>query len=306
MAVKQALSAIALLSACVAAWTSTNYYSPTLTMGFYDVTSTTTQQSVYPTGSVIGTLTNSSTLNFIDEGVIFGSGRARATYVITITNIYLGPSASVCDTTSDYLFIGSEYKTPCPVHSSTTISTSSVDPATPTVSTRYFAPLIMANPSSCTMTSFSYTSSALIAPDSVFTRAYATFLEQLVEPGVILLSTTNVFTLSTNLGGQAVTTSVCDIYVGSGVAVVDMNYAQSSYLSQCVDPSSFLCATSYSTPDLSGCGQMPITYPPSGHAVTGGPTSPTTSTTSGACSIVTSVSWALALSLAILSVILLL
>lgn len=302
MAIVQTLVVSVLLAAHAAAWTSTDYYTPTMSQDGFAETSTSAWQSVHPTGSVSGTLTNSSIMQITDTGVMVGTGRGFAVYDVTVTNIYLGPSASACDTTFG-IFNPSLFKNPCPLTTaSTTSTTRGADTGTPsaTITTRWFAPLVIANPKSCTLTSFSYTSSALVAPDSVFTKPYSNLLPQATESPMVKASTTYVATLSTNLGGQAVTTSVCDIYLDTGAAEVSPDDKQSTYLSQCVDPSSFLCATTTGAAlDPSACVIGPITYPPGGQtpAGTGGAASPTSSTKSGARSLAVGGSWTLALGL---------
>lgn len=93
------------------------------------------------------------------------------------------------------------------------------------------------------------------------------------EPAQMLFITTYVVTVSTNMGGQAVTTSVVDVYLKSDAVQGVIPMPEASLLSQCVDPSSLLCQTSSPAVGDYGCGPTnPITYPPGSAAAVGGAT----------------------------------
>jgi hypothetical protein len=94
-----------------------------------------------------------------------------------------------------------------------------------------------------------------------------------------LFITTYVVTLSTDLGGKAVTTSFCDVYLKRDAVLGIVPELEAPYLSECVDPSGYLCSSS-----TSSCGSgVPVTYPPKGYIGGAGTASATmtTSKTSG-------------------------
>ena len=209
--------------------------------------------TVTPTGSVSATSQNVSTTLISD----FYAGYAdyAQTYLVTVTSQFLPSSAPWC------VEFGVSRECPAPPRAT---------PTSTTVTTRYFAPLTIQPPSSCTKTSFSYTSSQQVFPGD---QDLPSILPEATESAQAWYITTYVVTVSTDLGGQAVTTSVVDVYLSAdavrGIEPVD----QSSLLSQCVDPSVSLCATSHPAEGDYGCGALPITYPPAttvGHAGGGG------------------------------------
>jgi hypothetical protein len=90
------------------------------------------------------------------------------------------------------------------------------------------------------------------------------------ESAQALFITTYVVTLSTNLGGQAVTTNIVDVYLRSDAVQGIHPMAEASFLDQCVDPSSALCATSTPAAKDYSCGStISMTYPPNGAAAAG-------------------------------------
>ncbi len=141
------------------------------------------------------------------------------TYVITVTNWFLAPEASWC------VQFGDKAKE-CP-------TTPIPKPTTSTVSTRYFAPLTIEQPSSCTKTSFSYTSSQQVFPANLQPTS---LLAEATESAQAWFITTYVVTISTNRGGQAVTTSLVDVYLSANAVQGILPLSQSSLLNECVDP----------------------------------------------------------------------
>jgi hypothetical protein len=196
------------------------------------------------------------------------------TYNITVTNMFVAPDGAWCAQ------FGTQKR--CS-------ATTSLPPrTTTTVTTRYWVPLTISNPASCTKTSFSYTSSQqqypnLLAPGALGGLNVGSVMSaEATEPAQMLFITTYVVTVSTNMGGQAVTTSVVDVYLKSDAVQGVIPMPEASLLSQCVDPSSLLCQTSSPAVGDYGCGPTnPITYPPRSAAVTGG-ASPTGSGSSTA------------------------
>ena len=208
--------------------------------------------SVTPTASVSATSQNVSTTLISD----YNYAEYSQTYLVTVTNQFLASDAPWC------VEVGPESRE-CPVQPRTT-------PTSTTVSTRYFAPLTIQPPSSCTKTSFSYTSSQQVYPGNIETSR---ILPEATESAQAWFITTYVVTISTDLGGQAVTTSLVDVYLSADAVRGIVPEAESILLTQCVDPSISLCATSSPALQQYGCGALPITYPPAttaGHAGGGG------------------------------------
>ncbi|CZR69853.1 uncharacterized protein PAC_19753 [Phialocephala subalpina] len=219
----------------VAGWTYTNYY----TLDTTDAISTTYNIKVYPTGPVTATSTNISTALVSYTGNGFGFTQI---YPVTITELFLSPNASVCSAGS--------------------ISCGSSTTTTSTIDTSYYAPLVISAPSSCTKTSFLYTTSQTIHLTDIGDDRSTELVDQATESSEALFVTTYIYTLSTNLGGQAVTTTRCDVYLSEG-AVVLQSTDEAYYLSQCVDPRRYLCTSTTTVPS----GSCPTTvgaYPPNG------------------------------------------
>jgi hypothetical protein len=261
-----------LLADRAAAWSLTNYFTTSIWTGGTVSSTYTLSIPVSPTGSVSATSSNITTSSETVPLFYLGPAPETLIYEITVTNLFLPTNAPVCvplnsfDVTTGYCSTSSTSRTT----------------ASPTITTRYFVPVIISNPSSCTQTSFSYTSSQDVdlsyLPSIVRTQA--------TESPEALFITTYVVTVSTNLGGQAVTTSVCDVYLKSDAVTGVLPVVEASYLSQCVDPSKFRCSTTRLGPSDNVCGPLPITYPSSGK--TGG----ATGTNTGAGSSTTSKSGA--------------
>lgn len=210
---------LSLYNGIVAGWTYTRYWVNT-----YEYLGTSTfpySTRVYPGGYVSPTSTNLTTttdaLWVADEGYAY--------YPITITDYYIPATASFC--AQDF-----GCPTPAPV------------PQPANIVTRYFAPYTIAQPSTCTKTSFLYTASSVINPTDldpfwpgIDIAAQATQSDEAV------LVTTYVVTLSTNLGGQVIVQTSCDVYLSEGAAVsLGPDPVAQSYLDQCVDPRRYLCS----------------------------------------------------------------
>ena len=235
------------LIGAVAGWTYTDYYTTTTGLFLEGDQTIKTVTSTYnikviPMGSVTVTFTNISTALASDE---YGS----LTYPITVTQLFVSPNASVCSAN------------PWDCTSSQTTS------STPTIDTSYYAPLVISAPSSCTKTSFLYTTSQAIRPTSIGDDESTDLVDQATESSEAIFITTYIYTLSTNLGGQAVTTTRCDAYLSDGAVLGLESASEAYYLSQCVDPRRYLCTTTSTV----ASGACPVTggvYPPNGQ--TGG------------------------------------
>ncbi|KAJ5168867.1 uncharacterized protein N7482_004461 [Penicillium canariense] len=138
--------------------------------------------------------------------------------------------------------------------------------ASPTIITNYYVPVTLSNPTSCTKTKFTYTDSITVAlPDSLTAQATDSSLATYV--------TTYVSTISTNLGGQAVTTSRCDVYLNDK-AVPSVTIFSNAYLTECVDPRRSTCSVGENQ-KATGSGGCNGVYPPTS---TGASDSTSTST----------------------------
>ncbi|KAF4637547.1 hypothetical protein G7Y89_g518 [Cudoniella acicularis] len=265
MGILHMLTSAALLASSAAAWSLTNYYNLATTT--WDSTISTTLVSVIPTGSVSAISSNtSSTLSVIVEQ------NYPVTYNITVTNIFVAPDAPWCLNTGTQRLCS--YNTPpLPVGS----NLNSAD------TTRYWAPLTITPPASCTKTSFSYTSSQEQNPELPGANGQILLAEATESPQALFI-TTYAITIETGIG-QAGTLSVMDVYLRSDAILGIQPTAEAQYLNQCVDPSSILCTMSssislglfgggYDSYLSTGCGPTnPITYPPKGAAVTSSPLS---------------------------------
>lgn len=234
------LSFLATCISTVAGWTYTGYYQ-TSVREFVGSSSIENIQ-VYPTGPVTATRTTTSTTLFSYRHYLFGSA---TTYPITVTGLFLSPNASVC---SGFLGVGC---TP----------TSTTNPS-PSIDTLFYAPIVVSAPSSCTKTSFLYTTSQAVYLNNLGQNPTTDLSQQATESAVAIFVTTYVYTLSTNLGGQPVTSTRCDVYLKEG-AVLGLlpTRDEASYLEQCVDPRRYLC-TSTSTVSNGGCSITGGAYPP--------------------------------------------
>lgn len=138
--------------------------------------------------------------------------------------------------------------------------------ASPTIITHYYVPVNFSNPKSCTKTTFTYTDSIdVVLPDSLTAQATDSSLAAYV--------TTYVSTISTNLGGQAVTTSRCDVYLNSQ-AVPEATILNNGYLTECVDPRRSTCSAGQNQ-KATGSGGCNGLYPPTAAS------NPTSTSTAG-------------------------
>lgn len=233
-----------------AAWGVTHHWR-TLVVG-NQTDAPTTSIAVYPTGSAKATSTNTSTSLLI---------KGEYTYPLTIFDLFYPPSAAVCTLQST--------GPPC---GPSALQTSSTNDA---ITTSYLAPVLIANPTSCTKTSFAYTvASSIDLPTPWVTDAAA----QATKPELAALVATGVYTLRTNLGGQAVVQTICSVYLRSGVVLGVSAKAESTLLTECVDPRDLSCPTPTpdNRPDFGGgrrvvtgpwitCAHVEEPYPPGAH-----------------------------------------
>lgn len=195
----------------VAAWTTTNHWQTSVATG--NPITTTTSIAIYPTGAVSATSTNTSTSLFTSGGYKLA---------LTVFDLFYEPNVAVC--TRSRL-------SPCG-------PTPNLSRTSDSITTTYWAPVLIANPTSCTKTSFAYTTASTVVLPSLWILDAAQQATQSVQALVV---TTYISTLSTNLGGQAVTTTVCDVYL-RGDAVLGVPYvAESIILTECVDPRDYRC-----------------------------------------------------------------
>jgi len=212
---------LSLFTSTAAAWTETQYLSP-----FSDrVMGTTSSMPVYPTGSVSVT---SSTVITTKQTARFGFRAITAD--LTLTRMYMPTgSAPVCSQIFGCL---------------STETTGSI-------TTNIFAPVTIANDPTCTLTSYSYVTSSSGTLGNAFLsnagleNTFPSMFRQATETGdgkPALFVTTYVSTISTNLGGQAVTTTRCDVFLKPDqITGVTPIATESALVSQCVDPRRFLC-----------------------------------------------------------------
>jgi hypothetical protein len=113
--------------------------------------------------------------------------------------------------------------------------------------------------------------------------------EQATQSVEALLVTTYVTTLSTNMGGQAVTTTVCDVYLRSDAAFGVEYVAESTILTECMDPRDYFCRQ-FSSAISEGagivgtkttCERTGQTYPPTAVAGAASPTKSSGASDSG-------------------------
>ncbi|GAM43804.1 hypothetical protein EIK77_004402 [Talaromyces pinophilus] len=140
--------------------------------------------------------------------------------------------------------------------------------ASPTIETFYYAPVTLSNPATCTKTSFTYTDSLGVSlPDSLVPQA--------TDSSVAAYVTTYVTTVSTDLGGQAVTTSRCDVYLNSQADPSAEIDGAEYYLTECVDPRRSTCSAGQNQ-QATGSGGCRGVYP------TGAASNPTVTSTGSA------------------------
>ena len=249
MALTRVLGLVLLSIGVARAWDMTSYYNySTEVFGGNPPTTLSTIVPVVPTGPVTGTSTSIITTSFVDG--------ANFTYAYTLTSLFLAPSASWC------AFQG-EGVGNVKICSGTT---GLINPPLPTSNsldqTRYFVPVLITPPASCTMTSFSYTSSVQITP---FELPGSMITEITTGTGgEALFITTYVEVISTDLGGQPITATVVEVFLKTDAVQGVTPIKEKQKLTQCVDPSVYYCFETQTPTKLQfGCGpNTPITYPP--------------------------------------------
>lgn len=239
---------LSLYNGIVAGWTYTRYWVTGSTMDQLLTTSTDTYANqVYPTGPVSPTSTNFITTTAPVSLQNFG----YYYYPVTITDFYVPSTASVCTDESG-----------CP--GDPHASTLTMNDTSSSIATRYFAPYTITQPTTCTQTSFLYTTSTVIYPtdlDGYYNFPGIDIEAQATQPAEAVLVTTYVVTLSTDLGGQAVTMTDCDVYLKDGAAVsLGPDETVETLLAQCVDPRHYLCSDTVAT--SGGCPTGNGAYPP--------------------------------------------
>ncbi|KAK0719194.1 hypothetical protein B0H67DRAFT_148722 [Lasiosphaeris hirsuta] len=171
------------------------------------------------------------------------------TYLVTVTDLfYAADETGLCIST------GFSACSPTPTFA-----------RTGSITTQYWHPMTIANPPSCTLTSYAYTTRQTVNP-ALLDRQIPGAADQATESEQALLVSTWVSTKSTNLGGQAVTTTVCDVYLRDGtVQGVEPGY-ELEPMSQCVDPRVYTCAAVTSETPTATCETTGQTYPPTAEA----------------------------------------
>jgi hypothetical protein len=244
----------------VACWTYTEYLTVVTTstiedFGFGSTIPTTVIFTVSPTGPVSPTKTEITTVEatLVEQAVLN----------ITVTDLYLAPGASVCS------------------NDQFTCSASTTAATLNTIDTSVWAAVTISNPSTCTQTSFIYTTSSVVVLSDLYV-GYQTFQTVLNEAtdtgpnGEALFVTTFVSTVSVDLGGQPITQTFCDIWLKNGaLQSLALNENEVNYLAECVDPRRYLC--NGDSGSSATCGTDWIgTYPMTAGAVTGGRAASTT------------------------------
>ncbi|CEL03937.1 hypothetical protein ASPCAL05073 [Aspergillus calidoustus] len=191
------------------------------------------ESTVYPTASVFPTSTSIAVWTDYLPATQNGLGRA----VINVTTSYL-----ILPTKPTNLPVLTDPPTAS---------------ATP-IETNYYIPVTVSNPESCTLTDFTYT-------DTIGIRVPTPLAARATGSDLALLVTTYESTISTNLGGQPVTTLVCDVYLKSGAVPVvdgDLEVYGAGLLSECVDPREHLCTSPGQNSAATGSGGCFGAYPP--------------------------------------------
>lgn len=182
-------------------------------------------QGLLPTGPVTPTSTsiNTTTLRIYNGFHL----------LVTVTYLYLGPGARACRPYNTN-------QTGC-VPAPSTMPTPNVQ-----TTTDLFFPRVVANPPSCTQTAFRYTTAQTILLEGLGGGfdLVSNLRPQATQSPQLLLATTYVSTISTDLDGAVATTTKCDVYLRSD-AVTGTLLSQASreayLLDQCVDPRKWMC-----------------------------------------------------------------
>lgn len=166
--------------------------------------------------------------------------------------------------TTEYMILPNRTDLPLSTIDSWGQSSSTSEPE-PTISTNYYLPLTISNLPSCTQTEYTYTESVEVWLPSTLTA-------QATDGSLAMFVTTYTSTISTNLGGQPVTATVCDVYLrGDAVPGAQEGFVDDYYLTECVDPRHSTCSGGQNT-EATGSGGCNGMYPPTGaaQATTGG------------------------------------
>jgi hypothetical protein len=273
------LSLILMCISTAAGWTRTDHWQTTV-ITTYKGSLYTSSIPVYPTASASATSTNTST-TLVSDHAPGGWLVSYHTYPITVTDLFYPPDAPVCTDG------GFKQCSPTPTY---TISGS--------ITTNYYAPVVISNPSSCTKTSFLYTTPQSVFPPGLY-LSIPDAVDQATGSAEVLFVTTYVSTSSTNLGGQAVTTSVCDVYLKEDAVLGVLPGYEAYPLSQCVDPRVYSCSASKAGTLTATCQTTGQVYPPTGRAAgagasaAGSAASPTKSGGAGGLTFFASKIWVL-------------
>lgn len=232
------------------------YYATLTTSDFDFISVATLTQTVFPTAPV----TPISTATYVDQSQELAVYQAPGGVPINVTTKYL-----ILPNTSLPLWTGQYAPT------TSTIAHTNIE-------TNYYAPVTVSNPSTCTKTTFTYTDSiSIFVPDNLTPQA--------TDPTVAAFVSSYVVTAGTDLGGQAITTTQCDVYLNSQAAPSIDPYPWDKYLDECVDPRHYIC-TSGGNIAATGTAGCQGTYPPrdkseSAGTLTSGPSSKTQTASTG-------------------------
>ncbi|KAF7170208.1 hypothetical protein CNMCM5623_002705 [Aspergillus felis] len=241
------------LSSFVSAWSYTYYIAPWTTSDSWNGNITTTT-TVCPTGSIAAptstsTSTGTTTIDVFYEnnriGTLYETDKTSVTVSITNTYLYLPPHMPVTAAAS----LGFMKAFMC--HADRPQATRGLE-------TQYYAPVVISNPASCTLTGFLYTTvySINLGPAQLLAQGMS-------SPNVELVTAVTQ-AKSTDLGGQAIQTSYTAVYLNAqafGSAGLTIHPNEYSYLTECVDPRRYTCSSAI----LASPGGCPITevpYPP--------------------------------------------
>ncbi|KAF3384392.1 hypothetical protein F1880_002351 [Penicillium rolfsii] len=255
----------------VSGWSYTQYWATVASSGWAGLSTHT--GVTCPTGTPprpTSTTTNTSTIELLLPNTISEFEEDKITVPITMTYFDLPANVSFTAGVTDYSVIVSDFA--C---ASDHVSSSITD-------THFYAPAIISNPPSCTLTSFHYTTSYSVSLGD------SQLISQAMGSSIAELITQVTSVISTDLGGQQVKSTYTAVFMSKeafGPNGIQAAPNEEGYLSECVDPRRYLCsANPYSlTPsDImaspGSCSITPVTYPP-GSGSTGGSGSPAASTT---------------------------
>ena len=236
------LPAAASAAASAAAWFAQQY--ATLTIERVVGEDQTKPVAVITTAPLPSTITPTTTIT--------------STWTEAISSVQGFHSAKV-NVTMEYLILPN--RTDIPITSSDFWDQFYSSKPTRTIPTNYYVPVTIKNLPSCTKTEYTYTDSVEIELPT-FLRAAAT------DESLASFVTTYASTISTNLGGQAATTTVCDVYLKSdAVPGPEEAFVGEYYLTECVDPRRSTCSTGENTA-ATGDGGCNGLYPPTAAAQT--------------------------------------